>query len=223
MKLSRKTRPQSGVRGYTLVEIMIAATVFSLVTLGMVSVQLYGLRAYTLGATKLSATAGGLKALNYLRDQIRASKYLDVGQYTYSAGNLTNFNTIADGSPQIGNALRICTTTNYSSTSIYKLIFLQPSSGTNFMAGNNQLLMLTCSNTTILASNVLANYITNQYCFQAQDFQNNVRTANSNTKIIQCIFQFSEWEYPIARLGTNGADAYSYYQLRTRVARRPID
>ncbi len=35
------------------------------------------------------------------------------------------------------------------------------------------------------------------------------------------IFQFSQWEYPLASAG-NGA-MYDYFQIQTRVARRVMD
>jgi len=41
-----------------------------------------------------------------------------------------------------------------------------------------------------------------------------------NRLLIEVTMQFSQWEYPIAFVGTNGLNAYDYYQLRTRVFRR---
>jgi hypothetical protein len=36
--------------------------------------------------------------------------------------------------------------------------------------------------------------------------------------------QFYQWEYPIAVVSTNqAANAYDFYQLRTRVCRRALD
>ncbi|HKW28466.1 MAG TPA: hypothetical protein VJT54_03960, partial [Verrucomicrobiae bacterium] len=67
---------------------------------------------------------------------------------------------------------------------------------------------------------ILAKYVTNYYCFQAEDYQGNVLTNYDNNPVIRVTMQFSQWEYPIAVIGGNAANAYDYYQLRTRVARR---
>ena len=65
------------VRGFTLVEMVITVGVFLFIFVGvMVAVQIFGLRIYTLAATKLVATAGGRQALNQIRDQLFLSYQL---------------------------------------------------------------------------------------------------------------------------------------------------
>ena len=66
--------------GVTLTEMMVTVAVFlSIFTGTWMAVQLFGIRVYTTAATKLVATAGGRKALNLIRDQIRESKTVYVG------------------------------------------------------------------------------------------------------------------------------------------------
>jgi hypothetical protein len=221
---------------FTFVETMIASTILVLVVGAMVTVQIFGLRVYTLAETKLSATASARDTLDKIRYQIQsANGMLDVGNYTWSSGSPTNFALIASGQNQVGNALRIIpsATTNFVATSSYTLIFLQPGNGgTNYAVtdanGNNintnLLLMETFDgNLNPLITNTLATYITNQNVFTATDFTGtNILTSNANNRVIQITLFFSQWEYPIAIIGTNDINAYNYYRLQTRVTRRAI-
>ena len=69
------------VSGFTLTEIMVAMAIFSLVIIAMVSVQLFGMRVYTLAATKVIATTGARETLNAMRDRIRSANVVMVGIY----------------------------------------------------------------------------------------------------------------------------------------------
>lgn len=68
---------QNGLRrrkvcGVTLPEMMVTVVVFLYIFTGTwIAIQLFGLRVYTMAATKLVATTGGRQALNQIRDQIR--------------------------------------------------------------------------------------------------------------------------------------------------------
>ena len=70
---------------------------------------------------------------------------------------------------------------------------------------------------------MLAKYITNKIVFDMENWQGNIVSNEQvldNRLLIGVTMQFSQWEYPIAYVGTNGLNAYDYYQLRTRVFRR---
>jgi type II secretory pathway pseudopilin PulG len=87
MKTTRTTTgPVRGRRtsAFTLVEVMVGVGIFLGIFVGvMVGLQIFGLRVYTLAATKLTATADARKTLNALRDEI------------------------TNGFPQTGNALEL--------------------------------------------------------------------------------------------------------------------
>ncbi|HLZ54365.1 MAG TPA: prepilin-type N-terminal cleavage/methylation domain-containing protein [Verrucomicrobiae bacterium] len=193
------------VSGFTLTEIMVAMAIFSLVIIAMVSVQLFGMRVYTLAATKVIATTGARETLNAMRDRIRSANIVMVG--IYNPANAAGFVQITNGLPQIGNALEIQYTNGVSTNNF--VFYKDPSNPTNIV----------CSLINGTA-NILAKYVTNYYCFQAEDYQGNVLTNYDNNPVIRVTMQFSQWEYPIAVIGGNAANAYDYYQLRTRVARR---
>ncbi len=196
-------RPGGGsAPGFTLVEAMVTMGIFMFVIGGMVAVQIFGLRVYTLAATKLSATAAGRETLNAMRDQIRASQQIYVG--TYASGTFTQ---MTNGWPQIGNAVQLFTTTNSASTN-FTVFYMDPSANEVISADN-------LGNRSVLATSM-----TNVYCFQAEDYQGNVLTNYQNNPVIRVTMSFSQWEYPIGYVGGAGVNAYDYYYLRTRITRR---
>ena len=201
------------VRGFTLAEMVITVGVFLFIFTGvMVAVQIFGLRIYTLAATKLVATAGGRKALNQIRDQIREGKMVYVGNC--SSPSYSSFALIGTTNSQQGNALIIYPTTN---TAWYSIYYLDTSTTTN------RLIQFNVSNSVTTYTNTLAKYLTNNIVFDARDWRNNIVTNDQsldNRLLIEVTMQFSQWEYPVAFVGGVGANAYDYYQLRTRVFRR---
>jgi len=217
MKLFKniRNRPRRrNVRGFTLAEMVITVGVFLFIFTGvMIAVQIFGLRIYTLAATKLVATAGGRQALNQIRDQIREGKMVYVGNCSNAVSS--SFALIGTTNAQQGNALIIYPTTN---TTWYSIYYLDTSTTTNCLTQFN------VSNSVTTYTKTLAKYVTNQIVFDARDWQNHIVSNEAcldNRLLIEVTMQFSQWEYPIAKVGpTNGWNAYDYYQLRTRVFRR---
>lgn len=209
MKLSLNLfRPR--VAGFTLVEIFVVSFISLLLVLGITAVQLFAARVYTLAATKLTATAGGRKVMNVLRDQVRGSGGVLVGIYD-PVGN--TFSNIPFGTLQIGNALVI---SNANSTYLGTIYFMDPS------ASNISCVSIDTTGTVLPATrtNKIVVYVNNYYCFDAEDAFANIMTTPQNNRIIHVKFQFSQWEYPLA--GVGGGALYDYYQLQTRVAPRII-
>jgi len=208
--IQNRGRPRN-VRGFTMAEMVITVGVFLFIFSGVwIAVQVFGLRIYTMAATKLVATAGGRQALNLIRDQIREGKLVYVGNCSSPSGS--SFYQITNA-PQQGNALIVYPTTNMA---LYTIYYLDTSTTTN------RLMQFNVSNSITTYTNTLAKYLTNQIVFDARDFQNNIATnlqSLDNRLLIEVTMQFSQWEYPIATVG-GGVNAYDYYQLRTRVFRR---
>jgi hypothetical protein len=195
---------------------MVSSWVYIVIFLGVVfAIQLFGLRMYTLAATKSSATAGCRKALDQIRDQIREAKTLDVGSCNSTPDS---FNSLSTNASQIGNALRVFHTTDSNN---YTIFYLDRTTTTN--CNLKQFTVTTNGASFITNTAVLANYITNQDIFTAQDYQGNVLTNDQsldNRLVVYMKLQFYQWEYPIAFVGTNGLNAYDYFQLQTRITRR---
>ncbi len=71
----------------------------------------------------------------------------------------------------------------------------------------------------VVANNVdtvVANNITNSFCFQAEDWQGNVLSSYLNNPVIRIDLGFIQWNF-------NGGSSghYNLYHLQTRIARRP--
>ena len=208
-----KQKPSSRSRGFTIVEMMLVVGIFLFTFVGvMVGVQVFGLRIYTLEATKLVATQGARTALNAMRDQIRSAKNVYVGN---CASEHTNaFSLIAVTNIQQGNALIVYPTTN---TSAYVIYYLDTSGSIYSLNQFN------VTNGSISYTNQLAKYVTNLVIFDAENWQTLVATnytSLDNRELIHITLQFSQWQYPIAFVGGHDFNAYDYYQLRTRVFRR---
>ncbi len=201
------------VHGFTLAEMLITVGVFLFIFTGvMIGIQIFGLRIYTLAATKLVATTGGREALNQIRDQIRGGKIIYVGNCSHPI--YSSFQLITNTMPQQGNALIVYPSTN---TTWYSIYYLDTSTTTN------NLIQFNVSNNATTYTNILAQYITNKIVFDMENWQGIIVSNEQvldNRLLVRMTMQFSEWEYPIAYVGTNGLNAYDYYQLRTRVFRR---
>ncbi len=208
-----KCRPSLRSRGFTVVEMIMVVGIFLFTFVGvMLGVQIFGLRIYTLEATKLVATQGARTALNALRDQIRSAKTVYVGNCASESTNA--FSLLAVTNIQQGNALIVYPTTN---TSAYTVYYLDTSASIYALNQYN------VTNGHIAFTNQLAKYLTNLIVFDAENYKGLITTnytSLDNREIIRVTLQFSQWQYPIAFVGGHDFNAYDYYQLRTRVFRR---
>lgn len=222
--------------GYTLLEICCSMTVFTILLIGALwAIQIFALRIYTMAATKISATQGARKALNQIRDDIRGGKLIQVG----NADNSGHFTSITNINGAVGNALQIFQTTTLGPP--YSLYYLQSNTLTTGVSSNSLIwVSATASGTNMSVSTVnLVCFITNSDIFTAEDWDNwpPVGTTNYavqtitnnvyNNQVYSVKFQFYQWEYPIGYVNVGGtnvdANAYDFYQLRTRVCRRALD
>lgn len=207
--------PSARIAGFTLVETMVSLWIFIIIFVGvMVGLQVFGLRTYTLGATKLSAAACGLKVLDHIRDDIRQAKVVNVGTLTTTSDPST-FTNPATGY-NTGSALQIYPTTNATAWTIYYLDTSTP--GTNYLK-----MASTTDGSTFSVPTTLASYITNQIVFDAEDYQGNILTNNTDNRVIRMELDFYQWEYPIGYVGGIGANAYDFYRLTTKITLRDLD
>ena len=216
MKLTslRASRVQR-CRGFTLGEFAITSFIYSILFIGsVVAIQIFGLRLYTLGGTKLSAMQCGLKVLNQVRDDIRGSKTVDVGNLT-TVSDPTTFTLLTGTNQIVGSALRIYPTTNSYPLTIY---YLNTSGATNYLD-----MAISSDGSTFGTPEVLASYVTNTVVFEAEDCYGNILTNYSNNRVIRMELDFYQWEYPVGYVGGSGANAYDFYKLTTRISRRLID
>lgn len=186
-------------RALTLVEMMTTMAIFSMVVLGFISLQMFGLRQDQLVESKLGASDQSRKLLEKMGWEIRSAKMWEVGNISGSS-----FVEIADGQPQRGTGIRIYLgmTTNsyiqyYFNTNARTLLRLQ----TGF------------AGTTTVATD-----LTNNMAFQAEDYRGTVQTAGTGLwrNCIRVILEFSQYHYPLTQVGPNGL--YDYYKLEYKVS-----
>ena len=175
---------------------MMATWAFSmLLVLGVTSSHLFGLRMYHIAQAKLTNASDARTVLNRVRDEIRSGNQFYVGNLSNSV-----FVAITNGTQQCGNALQIFPT---SSTNIYVCYYLDASLGC---------LKRQETNGTV---QTLAQSVTNQVAFQAEDFDGNALTNYQANQVVQVTLDFYR---PQSYAGAGGM--YDYYQLQTCMARR---
>ena len=200
MKLLPQPTPRR--RAFTLPEIMSVMALFSLLLLALISSQIMGIKMYRISESKLTATASGRRALDQVRDEIRSGKVLLVGN-----GSSSTFTPSADNQPNIGNAVQIYATTN---TNTFVRYYLD--------ANDDRLKRVKSGSTNV---QVIANYVTNDIAFRAENFRGQVLTNNQNNRVIRMVLEFYQWEFPCTTVGAN--NVYDYYRLQTRITRRTIE
>jgi hypothetical protein len=199
---SASLRSPTSRSGFTLAEIMTATGLFSLVVIGLVYSQLFGMRTFNITSTRVSASDNARKVLNRVRDDVRSGKLLYVG-----SGSSTGFTHIALNSPHQGNALQIHPTKD---TNVFIRYYLDTAT---------QTLRRTASGTGRVE--VLAPFLTNQIAFIAEDFAGRALTNDQNNRVIKLVLDFYQWEFPVAQVGAGAF--YESYHLQTRITRRTIE
>ncbi len=194
VKASHQIHPAArAAAGFTLAEALIATTVFTLLVLGVVGANIFGLKLNQIGQTKLIATDSAREVVSKMTDELRNCENAIVG-------NVSNGMFVAhvNGEAQTGNGLMIYATTNTNSYVLY------------FLNSTNQTFIRYTTDSQ--ANTVVAQNVTNAVIFRAQDYLGNVLTNTQNNHVITCLLQFYSTtpQNPVA----------DSYQLQTSVAPR---
>jgi hypothetical protein len=192
-------RSRPGGAAFTLTELMISMSLFSLVIIGTLYAHLFGLRVFNICATRLSASQSSRSALSRLCEDIRSGRLLYVGN-----GSSTGFTNVPLNRPRSGNALQVFPSTT---TNTYVIYFMDPAA--------QALKRFDSSSGSV---QVVSPFITNQVVFSAEDYAGNTLTNDQNNRIIKLDLEFYQWEFPVAQVGAY----YDSYHLQTRIARRSI-
>lgn len=228
MKLSLRIKsppPVDQTRGFTLVETMLALAIYAgIVIMALVGVQIFAMREFQLGGTKMSAMQSGLKVLDQIRDDIRSAKLEDVGSCT----NVSDPSTYQANGPNVGargSALRIFPTTNTFPLKIYFLDSTGPvaANGSPTNGGFYLKVAYSADGTTFNPPLTLASYVTNLTVFDEEDCWGHNLTNTVNNRTVGMELDFYRWEYPIGYIGGVGANAYDFYKLTTKISVRLID
>jgi prepilin-type N-terminal cleavage/methylation domain-containing protein len=176
--------------GFTLPELLISITVFSLLVVGIVFAHLYGLSMFQITETTLNATDDARKTIGKMTDEIRICNGAWIGNVKTGV-----FAARLDGETQQGNSLLI------SNDASYVIYFVNPS---------DQTFRRTTS--TPGSATVLAEFITNNVVFTARDHLGTVLTNNQNNRVIHLNLEFYQ--------AKRHMQVAEYYKLETSVTRR---
>ncbi len=158
-------------RAFTLPELLVALTVFSFVTAGVIFAHLYGLTMFYVTENSLTTTAAARQVAGKLTDEIRTSSSVLIGNV-----NSGVFAARLNGELQEGNGLAIYPTANASNYVIY------------FVNSADQTLRRTTEKTN--STVILAESITNAVVFRAENHLGQTQTNKLNNRVIHFNFEF---------------------------------
>ncbi|MDB6108440.1 MAG: hypothetical protein JWR69_190 [Pedosphaera sp.] len=193
----RGPRGSTPLAAFTLVEVLIAMTVFLLLLGAILGANIFGLKLLTTTSAKLTATDQTRKAIGQLTDDIRNAKITMVGKVNTNGV----FAGLLNGELQQGSAVIIYPTTNTTNFIVYYL--------------NTPDQTFRRSTSVPGSTSILAKAITNSLPFCAQDYQGRVLTNNQNNRVIHLTLEFYQ-----PRVAGPTAD---YYKLETSVTRRVLE
>lgn len=187
-------------QAFTLVELMTTMAIFSMMVLGFVSLQVFGLRQDQLVQSKLGASDQSRQFLEKMGWEIRSAKKWEVGNIVSGS----NFVEIADGQPQRGTGLRLyhgITTNTYIQY--------------HFNTNTRVLLRLQSG---VAGVTTVVQDLTNNMAFQAEDYRGTVQTAGTGLwrNCIRIILEFAQYQYPLTQVGPGRL--YDYYKMEFKVS-----
>ena len=142
------------------------------------------------------------ETISKLINDVRSANIIRIGN-----GSLNTFTQVGINSSQVGSAIQIYPSTDTNSFVRY------------YWDGSINQLKRTDS-TAPGAFSVMAQNVTNQFVFTAEDFMGNVLTNNLNNRVIGLTLQFNQIQYPVMVVGPG--NLYDFYQLRTKITRRTL-
>ena len=188
-------------RAVTLVEVLITMVTAVMVVGAIMGAYIYALRIVQFTKPKLTASDEARQVISLLTEEIRAARLIKIG-----TGGMTNFTEAGAFAPQIGSALQLYPTTNYNSFVRY------------FWDASDKKLKRTTNGMT--STYVLANSVSNEFVFRAEDHLGQPSTNNFNNRVIAMDLQFYQLQYPIVMVGPG--QYYDFYQLRAKITRRTL-
>lgn len=188
--------PARRKQALTIVEMMVAMSLFSLVTLGLVYTHLFALRQDELANSKLGASDSSRRGFNMLSDDVRSAKVWQVGN-----GGQNSFTPIANGLAQQGTALKVNLTTD---TNKYVLYYFDTAAGE-----------LRRRKSDATGSKLIAQNLTNTMYFRAENHRGDTQTNWTHKGVINVAMQFYQYQFPLTRVGPGYY--YDYYKMEFRL------
>ena len=187
--------------GFSLVEMMITMVTVVMVIGAVLSAYIYGLKMLQFTKPKLGASDEARQAISLLTDEIRGARVVKIG-----SGNVSSFTEVSPFTAQLGSALQLYPSTNYSQFIRY------------FWDTTDQKLKRTTNGMT--STYVVANSVSNEFIFRAEDHLGNLMSNNFNNRVIAMDLRFYQIAYPVTPVGPG--NYYDFYQLRCKFTRRTL-
>ena len=195
---ARSTRRRAG---FTLVEMLITVVTVVMIVGAIMSAYIYGMKMLQFTKPKLGASDEARQAISLLTDEIRSSRVVKIG-----SGSVSSFTEVSPFTAQLGSALQLYPSTNYNQFIRY------------FWDSTDQKLKRTTNGMT--STYVVANSVSNELVFRAEDHLGNLLSNNFNNRVIAMDLRFYQIQYPITPVGPGN---YSdFYQLRCKFTRRTL-
>lgn len=203
MRTSSASRSIRFCHAFTLAELMISMSIFSMVTIGLISIHLFGQRYDQLVLSKLGASDQSRIGLNKMLEDIRTAKTVRVGTKSGST-----FTPIPNGTTQEGTALKLS-------------FFNYTTAATNFIyyyydTANYQLWRQVDSGTPTLLASHLTNATPNSMTFRVEDYRGVNMTDLTHKGIVSTILEFAQFQYPLTQVGPGLK--YDYYKTELKAA-----
>ncbi|HWD92043.1 MAG TPA: hypothetical protein VG938_06810 [Verrucomicrobiae bacterium] len=184
------------LRAMTLVEIMVTTAIFGLVFVALLYANMFGMLQDQLANSKLGASDQSRRAFDKLTGDIRSAKIWMIGN-----GGESSFTPVDNGDSQVGNAIQISSTTDTNAYTRY------------YFDTNNAELCRKVSGVT--GHTLVAQYLTNNMYFQAEDYLGNVKTDLSYKYVIHVVMDFCQYQYPLTKVGPGYY--YDFYKMEFKI------
>jgi prepilin-type N-terminal cleavage/methylation domain-containing protein len=191
-----------GWQAFTLVELMLTMAIFSMATLGLITLHLFGQRQDQLVQSKLGASDQSRRAFDRLTEDIRAAKIWRIGN-----GEFSTFTAIPNRTAQQGNAVRLQLTTAPSNYIVY---YFDTTERQLYRQHSGSPL----PERTLIASG-LTNVTANSMMFRAENYRGDTQTDLTHKGVVGVLLEFAEYQYPMTQVGPGLK--YDYYKMEFKV------
>jgi Tfp pilus assembly protein PilW len=188
-------------RAFTLIEMLITMVTVVVASGAALGAYLYAIRMTQFVNPKLGSSDEARRAVSLLTDEIRAARNVKIG-----SGSLSSFAEVAAFSPQEGSALQLYPTVD---TNYFVRYFWD--------SADKKLKRTTNGTSTTL---VIANSVSNNIVFRAEDHKGVLMSNNFNNRVIAMELNFYQIQYPITSVGPG--HYYDFYRLRAKFTRRTL-
>lgn len=202
--VSTQEKSRRTILGLTLVEMMVTMGVFGFTMMAFLYAYIFGLRQDQLVQSKLGASDESRRSFEKVARDIRSANSHAVGNYT--TGTNGTFTPIVNGTPQVGNAVRIY----LSSTNDNNIIYYFDTSGGD---SNYKLCRI---HTGDASPTVIASHLQNNTNFTAENYTGGVVWTMQDHDVIHFTLDFCEYQYPLTLVGTNSKCLYDRYVVDFR-------